>query len=277
MLDRILSIRWLGVPYRPCPDETAFLERVQEQQQDGVEVKVAVLSSRESDRFFGVPLARHNIQPVWLEITNHSDAALFLNRVHLDPNYYPPLEAALINHYAVAKRLAGFGALAWLFFLPLVLLLPLKFLAARRSNRQMDAFFAEHSLPLGAVLPGRQASGFVFTSLDDGTKIVRVRLLTLATAHDFVFTVPIPGIVVDYEHRPFDDLFNSAELVDCDEAALRDHLRKQPRATTNHLGTREGDPANLVVIADFATAALRLWIALGRDRNDHLGHLLENG
>ncbi len=40
-------------------------------------------------------------------------------------NYYPPLEAALVNHFGVVTRLAEFGALAW-FFLPLLLLLPIK-------------------------------------------------------------------------------------------------------------------------------------------------------
>jgi hypothetical protein len=247
------AIRWLGVPYTPRPDERPFLERTQVQQQGAVEVKVAVLSSRESDRFFGVPLARRKIQPVWLELTNRGEAPLFFDRVHLDPNYYPPLEAALVNHYAIVKRLAGFGALALVFFLPIMVLLPLKYLGARRANRRMDEFFRGHALPLGAVAPGHTAAGFVFTSLDDGTKIVRVRLLTREQTCDFVFSVPIPGLDVDYERRPFNELYDDDALVDCDETALRDRLRQQPGTTSNRLGTRRGDPANLVVVADFAT------------------------
>jgi hypothetical protein len=117
----------------------------------------------------------------------------------------------------------------------------------------MDEYFRQHALPIGAIAPGTTASGFVFTLLDDGTKIVRLRLLTQNTTHEFVVSVPIPGLVVDYEKRPFDELYDDESLSDCDEAALREQLGKQPRATGNRLGTREGDPANLVVIADFAT------------------------
>lgn len=173
-----------------------------------MEVKLTALSGREIDRFFGVPLTRRGIQPVWLEISNRGEGPLFFDRVHLDPNYYPPLEGALASHFAIVKRLAGFGALAW-FLLPLLILLPLKFLGARRANRRMDEYFRQHALPIGAIEPGTTASGFVFTLLDDGTKIVRVRLLTRTTTHEFVISVPIPGLVVDYEKRPFDELYDA--------------------------------------------------------------------
>ena len=245
-------LRRLGVPYTPHPDERPFLERLQTRQEGHAEVKFTALSGHESNRFFGVPLARRGIQPVWLEISNRGEGPLFFDRVYLDPNYYPPLEAALVNHFAIVKRLAGFGALAW-FFLPLLVLLPLKFLGARRANRRMDEYFREHAFPIGAIAPGTTARGFVFTLLDDGTKTIRVRLLTRDTKHEFVMAVPIPGLVVDYETRPFDDLYDADSLISCDETTLRAELTKQPRATGNRLGVREGDPANLVVIADFAT------------------------
>ncbi len=245
-------IHRLGIPYTPRPEERPFLERLEVRQEGDVEVKVAALSGRESDRFFGVPLAHRGIQPVWLEISNRGEGPLFFDRVHLDPNYYPPLEAALVNHFAIVKRLAGFGALAW-FFLPLLILLPLKFVGAHRANRRMDEYFRQHALPIGAIQPGTSASGFIFTLLDDGSKIVRIRILAGNTTHEFVVSVPIPGLVVDYEQRPFDKLYDADALVNCDEVALRAELGKQPRATGNRFGTREGDPANLVVIADFAT------------------------
>ncbi len=245
-------LRRLGVPYTPRPQERPFLERLQVARDGDVEVKVAALSGRESDRFFGVPLAHRGIQPVWLEISNHGQGQLFFDRVYLDPNYYPPIEAALVSHFAIFKRLASFGALAW-FFLPLLILLPLKLWGARSANRRMDEYFRQHALPIGAIAAGKTAAGFVFTSLDDGTKIVRLRLLTPEKTHQFVLTVPIPGLVVDYEKRPFDQLYDAQSWMDCDATTLRDQLRQQPRATGNRLGTREGDPANLVVVADFST------------------------
>ena len=252
MAKQIPIIGRLGVPYAPRPSERPFLERLMTAGEDDVEVKVAALNSHESDQFFGVPLAHRGIQPVWLEISNHGQGPLFFDRVHLDPNYYPPIEAALVNHFAIGKRLAGFGLLAWFYF-PLLFLLPIKYWSARRANRRMDDFFREHALPLGAIEPGTTAAGFVFTLIDDGKKIVKLRVLSNVKTHEFVLTVPIPGLVIDYQRRPFDELYDSTSLVDCDDQALRDQLRKQPRATCNRLGSREGDPANLVVIAEFST------------------------
>ena len=250
---QLAFIRWLSVPYTPRPDERPFLERSQVQKDDEVEVTVAVLGGRESERFFGAPLGRRGIQPVWIEIINRAETPLFFDRVRLDPNYYTPLEASLLNHFAIAKRLAGFGLLAWL-FLPLLVFLPLKYFGARRANRRMDDHFRSHSFPLGPIAPGESASGFVFASLDAGTKIVRVRLFGCDPPKELAFSVPVPGLAIDYQRRPIDDLHPPESLADCDETTLRDRLRQQPPATTNHSATRDGDPANLVVIADFETA-----------------------
>src|SRR3954466_7790656 len=115
----------LGVPYSPRPEERAFLQRVVSQRDEILIVDVAVLDDRESEQFFGVPLARRGIQPVWLRITNAGKQPYRLGLASLDPGYYPPLEAAFVNHFAVGKRLVAFGLLAWLFW-PLLILLPFK-------------------------------------------------------------------------------------------------------------------------------------------------------
>ncbi len=243
-------LRRFGIPYTPRPDERPFLERVQVERKDNVEVKVAVLGSRESDRFFGVPLSRRGIQPVWIEVKNERDHPIFFDRVRLDPNYYPPLEAAMVCHFALGKRLAGYGLLAWV-FLPLLVFLPLKLYGARRANRRMDEYFCSHSFPLGLTGPGETVSGFVFASLDDGMKIVNVHFFGPTKTYQFVFSVPVPGIAVDYDRHPFIDIHPPESLIDCDERTLHDRLEKEPRATTNSRATREGDPANLVVVGDF--------------------------
>jgi hypothetical protein len=59
---------WLGVFYATDPEERSFLKRVEVQQKDDLTVRAAVLDNQESARFFGVPLARRGLQPVWLEI-----------------------------------------------------------------------------------------------------------------------------------------------------------------------------------------------------------------
>ena len=244
--------RWLGVPYTPQPDERPFLDRTQVRGDDDLVVRVSVLDDRESHRFFGVPLARRGIQPVWIEISNNGDQPYRLRLASLDPNYYPPLEAAFVNHFAISKRLVGFGLLAWI-FLPLLILLPFKILGARVANRRMNVYFQEHGIGWGLIKPGNKLAGFVFTSLDEGTKQFSVRLLSAAGVKDFAFSIPVPGLKVDHGHKQLDALVSRGEAVECDEAELRKRLEALPRSTTNRRGTVEGDPLNLVAVGDFGT------------------------
>ena len=215
-------------------------------------VRASVLADRESERFFGVPLARRGIQPVWLDIANNGPHPYRPRLASLDPNYFPPLEAAYANHFHFVRRILGFGVLAWL-FLPLVVLLPFKLLAARIANRRMDAYFQEHGLGWGLIRPGTSAAGFVFTTLDEGTKQFTVRLLGPAGAREFAFSIPVPGLKVDHTERSFEAPDHRGEPVECDEPELRKRLEALPRSTTNRKGTVEGDPLNLVVIGDFDT------------------------
>ncbi len=244
--------RWLGVPYAPQPDECTYLDRAEVRKDDTVIVRASVLSNREGERFFGVPLARRGIQPVWLEITNNGTHPYRLRLASLDPNYYPPLEAAYANHFHILRRIVAFGLLAWL-FLPLVVLLPFKLLAARIANRRMDAHFQEHGLGWGLIQPGNTVAGFVFTTLDEGTKRFCVRLFGPAGAKEFGFSLVVPGLQVDHAIRPFATLANLGEAIECDEEELCTRIKALPRSTTNRKGTVEGDPLNLVVVGEFDT------------------------
>src|SRR4051812_13978249 len=119
------SFRLFRVPYRPRPEDRSFLQRAEVQCDDEVSVRAVVLDDRESERYFGVPLARRGMQPVWLQITNMGGQPYRLRLASMDPNYYPPLEAAFVNHFAIGRRLVGYGLLAWM-FLPLLFILPFK-------------------------------------------------------------------------------------------------------------------------------------------------------
>ena len=250
-----LKWRWLGVAYEPRPAETPFLERAEVRQDDEMVVRLAVLDDRESDRFFGVPLARRGIQPVWLHIQNIGRQSFRLRVASLDRNYYPPLEAAYACHFRFLKRILGYGLLIWflMFILPFLFLLVIKLFAARLANRRMNDFFQAHGIGWGLIKPGTELSGFVFTSLDEGTKQVAVRLVAATQVKEFAFSIPIPGLRVDHGGKQFDALVKSADAVECDEADLRRRLAAFPRSTTNHRGTKEGDPLNLCVIGDFDT------------------------
>ncbi len=227
--------RWLVVPYSPCPEARGFLDAAVTQRRDELEVRVAVLGGAASRKFFGVPMARRGIQPVWVHIINRSPRPYRLQFVALDPSYFPPLEAAAVNHYSGGKRLLGFGFLAWL-FLPLLILLPIKLLAVRRANRKMDAFFQKHAFRMRPVPPGGEQRGFVFTNLSEGNKIVRVRLFGPEGLQDFEFSLPVQGLRADYLRREFDCLPAPGDLTEVDIPALRQHLAAAPRATTNGRG-----------------------------------------
>ena len=259
--------RLLTTPYSPDSSCRTYAERSQTQENASAQVTVAVLDAAESQHMFGVHLARRGIQPVHLRIVNRSDKLLRLQLVEVDPNYYTPLEAAAACHFSIVKRLSTFGLIAWL-FLPLLLLVPFKLITAYRANRRMDEFFRSQAFHLRPIPPGGTSEGFVFTSLDAGTKVVHISLHSSGdlldsssgqmqsggvrdAAIDFTFSVPVPGIAIDYLRRDFATLIPSGTLTDCKLPALAERLGKMPAATTNAKTTRNGDPVNLVVIGEF--------------------------
>lgn len=251
-LEKIPVLRSLWITHKPDPAAREFLERAQTQDKDGIEVTLAVLDGRESRLFFGVPMAKRGIQPVWLRIANHSQSAYRLHVVGIDPNYFSPYEAAAANHYSSGKRLLSYGLLAWL-FLPLLVLLPIKLLSAWRANRKMDAYFQEFAFHLRPIFPRRAQEGFVFTPLDAGNKVVTVRLFGADGSKEFVFTVAVSDINPDHVHRDFEDMYPPSACIECDVEELRRRLEAAPRATSNLRQTREGDPVNLIVIGEFET------------------------
>lgn len=272
----ILTHLWrlITTPYEPDEAFAGFLERKLAQENDRAAVTVAVLTAAESKKLFGVDLARRGIQPVFLRIANRSPESLRLQFVTIDPRYFTPLEAAGATHFSIMRRLSAFGAMAWL-FVPLFALVPLKLVTAWLGNGRMDDFFRSRGFRLRPIAPGETAEGFVFTTLDLGTKAVHVRLTSVGgiaeslagaearpaggeAAHtqavsDFRFTVPVPGIAVDYHDQDFARLRPPAAVEDCSIDTLVARLEALPPATSNAAGTRAGDPVNLVVIGDFET------------------------
>ena len=278
MIASVLRRLWhlVVTPYEPAPTETGFMERAQVQEDPRARVTIAVLSAAEGHRLFGVDLARRGIQPVFVRIANTSSEPLRLQLVGIDPRYFTPLEAAAAVHFSILRRLSAFGALVWM-FLPLLLLVPFKLITANRANRRMDDLFRARGFRLGPIPAAATAEGFVFTTLDLGTKAVHVRLVPAGDiraaveragaghdrdilAHaaapepvvDLAFTVPVPGIAADYLGKDFDSLVPATAVEPVALAALVERLEALPATTTNASGSRPGDPVNLVVIGEFA-------------------------
>ncbi len=272
--------RLLFTPYNPDPGAQGFLSRGETKSGNGVEVTVAVPDAKESERLFGVALARRGLQPVHVRVVNRSATSLRLHFRSLDPHYFPPLEAAARCHFSILKRLSAFGVFAW-YFLAFVFLIPLKLLSALRCNRRMDAWFQFLGFHRRPIAAGETSEGFVFTQFDAGTKMVHVRLMAtgqfsradaaaigeqLATRPeeapvdlaydsflDFTFTVTVPGITADYLHQKSRHLIPVDVPEDCDIRTLAERLKDVSTTTTNRHGRGTGDPINLVVIGEFET------------------------
>ena len=268
---RIL-LRVFTIVYAPEPELRTFLTHGQTQESPLARVTVAVLSAHESQQVFGVPMGRRGIQPVFLRIENRHTTPLRLYVLDIDPHYFTPLEAAGINHFSVLKRLSAIGIAAW-YFLPLLALLPPKLISATWANRRMDDCFRQQGFPLRPIPQGETAQGFVYATLDAGSKTVRVCLYATGgvgtedgpaqlseldmvphgPAVDLTFVIPVAGISADYHKRDFADLYPTSALVSCDLTQLALRLREMPAATTNAKGIRQGDPVNLIVIGEFET------------------------
>lgn len=276
MLSTVWSFaeRLLTTPYHPQADDLAFLSRAVTQTQGGVDVTVAIPNVRESEKLFGVPLGHHGLQPVFLRVVNHSAMTLRFQFRTLDPRYSTPLEAAARCHFSILKRLSAFGLLGWLVS-PLLLLIPLKLITAQWANARMDHWFQSRGFHRRPIPPGDTAEGFIFTTMDAGTKIVRIFLMALQSTSsrqvaalesgqplaeqpapadiDLTFALPVPNLRVDYEHQQLAQRTSSAEFEECNVATLLQRLKSVPAVTTNRSGRGYGDPMNLVIIGPFET------------------------
>jgi hypothetical protein len=272
--------RLVITPYEPDASSVAFRDRALVQENAVARVAVAVPDAAEARRLFGVDVARRGIQPVWLRIENRSGQSLRLQMVSIDPRYFTPLEAAAVNHFSIGKRLSAFGAMAWVFF-PLLALVPLKLATAWFANGRMDDEFRRRGFRLAPIAAGEAVEGFVFTTIDLGTKVVHVRLTPVEPLRrslgrvlgsvaagandavtgagatggsvDFAFTVPVAGIAADYLDRDFASLRPSSSVETCTLDDLLARLEAMPATTTDASGDAAGDPANLVVVGDFET------------------------
>jgi hypothetical protein len=207
-------------------NEIRFRDRSQSDYDDEVRVTVAVPTAEENKTLFSASLALKEIQPVWIKVENHSDRTYYLLSVAVDPNYFSPLETA----FAVQGSLD------------------------QSARKEMEKYYRWMNFR-NPILPNTAVSGFIFTNLDEGEKIVQVDLVASQQIKFFTFFVQIPGIRVDYQMVDFDSLYSEEEIVELDEAQLRTALENVPCCTANEEETDFGDPLNLVIIGDFVDVA----------------------
>lgn len=208
--------------YNPLPSsESLFAERAQSKVMNHVRVTTAVPSSEESRQIFGVDLYRYNIQPVWIEIDNQDEEAIWFLPIGIDPMYYTPHEAAFIGHSRSDDR----------------------------ARDQMVRYFFSKGHHI-YVHPGTKKSGYVFTNLDEGTKSFALDLIGEdGQVRAYTFFIPVPGLKIDHRTVDFGGLYPEGAWKDVedDENFIR-YLQTLPCCTVDKKGAEAGDPLNLIVV-----------------------------
>jgi len=218
--------------YRPAAlDVDPLRQRAKSQTFEPLTVKAAVPGPAEAEALFGVPLYDHEIQPVWLEISNQGDQNIRFALVSVDPDYFSPLEVS----YTLRK---GFSKVA---------------------RQAMDERF--HSSAIGRfVKPGETISGFIFTHLSPGTKSFNVDLFGATSAQNFAFFIQVPGFLPDHAEVDFYQLYAEDEISDISTDAFCEHLQVLATVTNDASGNPTGLPVNVVMVGngrDILRALLR--------------------
>ena len=194
-------------------------DRQYSQTEGQIRVTTAVPSAEETRAIFQSNLYRQNIQPVWIQVENLSDSPLMLTPMGLDPGYY------------TARETAG------------------RSLAAGDSMRRNLVFemagISELSLP-----PHSIQSGYIFSSVDMGTKSFNVDVFGDDLSYMMTFFVPVPGLKLDHYEIDASKLHKQDELENVDLQQLVRKLEAMPCCVRDAAGKDKGDPLNLVFIGE---------------------------
>ncbi len=225
-----------------APDE---LRDVRSKAIGEVGVSVSILTDEQARRHFGVDLARHGVQALWMSVRNGSERRLWFIRNMLDPDFYSAEEVALLVQGDVPKD-------------------------ARQQLRQL---FRDESIR-AQLAPRTVTEGFMFLPRVEGGRYVDIRLQGDAYQEDgqkhdaiasagtsaarsprelrFDFALPLPDGDFDYERLDTSRIYGNTPLPDLTANELRSTLEQLPCCAMDADGQREGDPLNFVLVGESA-------------------------
>jgi hypothetical protein len=208
--------------FDPQPfDAASGLGEIYSETRSGVTVSVTLLSDARAEQLYGVDLAASGLQAVWMQIDNRSDRAHWLLVSALDPDYYPPGEAATLFSKGYTEN----------------------------SKAEIGRHFDRLAMPLKTAA-GSSSEGYVITPRHEGGRYVTVKLLSGVGLLEFGFPVKLPDGEFDFESLDVDKIYGGRELPDLTEEVLRQELRGLPCCVTNEDSDRMGDPLNLVLVGE---------------------------
>ncbi|WP_424458369.1 LssY C-terminal domain-containing protein [Ottowia sp.] len=220
-----LNGRPAGASAAPSMDrgqaESSYLDRAgrQAMTRSQVTVSVAALRDEESAASFGLPMAEHGVQPVWIKIENRTMHPYWFMPAFMDRDFYSAREAAYLFH-------SGSGS---------------------SSAEQIERQLTERQVKVH-VAPGQTVSGFVYTNLTRGIKLINVELLGGRHVLRFDFAREQPSGGFDYQTVDAEKLYPLQRRVQVGLNSLGSELLKLPCCTTNAQGSEQGDPLNLVMV-----------------------------
>jgi hypothetical protein len=192
-----------------------------------VQLSAAVLSTEDSQRIFGADINTTGVQPVWIEVENHSSHTLWLLRSGTDPDYYSPLEVA----WSVHTPFAG------------------------KNNAAIDDHLKNLSFE-GSVRPGETRSGYIFVNPGQHTRVLNVDLLGQRSLFPFTLFLPVPGS----QSKNINTLkagYAGIQVVDYQDAgAFRMALEQLSCCAMNNKAA--GEPINMVLVGKMTDIAASL-------------------
>jgi hypothetical protein len=219
----------------PAVDETPIEDRAQTKEDNDIRASAALVGDTEARRIFGIDLSQKDIQALWLEIENNSDRALVLLPTAIDPEYYAPLEVAFAYHKAFSSE----------------------------ANKMLDDHLLEKNFPVRSlILPGSQASGYVFLGRSQEVKAIDVDLVGDDFSQNFTFFARNPnskgGAAII---EKLETMYSAAELYNLEsDTDLRSALEQLPCCVSKETGGPSAEPLNVVIIGaidDWTTAFIR--------------------
>jgi hypothetical protein len=225
-------------PYRYEPLENfEVTQRAVTQTLGEFEVSASVPSNEEAEQILGFPIYKRGIQPVWLKITNNSPNRARFVHVSVDREYFSPLEVAYMHKKYFSKQ-------GWM----------------DMEKRLMETAIPRH------IPPGGTRSGFIYTHGKQGTKSFNVDVFYTgkeeAAYEEFTFFINVPGFVPDHASVDWANLYDETEIRDLSNDELRLELSELACCGTNRQGNGQGQPANIVLVAN-GRAVLRSLLRAG--------------
>ena len=210
--------------FKPLPlQEELYRENIHSQTNDDFTVSTTLLPDEQARRLYGVDLADVGLQAIWLRIENRSDHSYWLLVSAMDPNYFPPDEAAVLFYPGLGKT----------------------------DEVRLTQHFRNLSIPLKTAA-GQTSEGYVLAPRHEGGRFINISLVGEKDAVRFGFAVPLPDGDFDFERLDPASIYGDMDRPNLDLHQFRDKIRSLLCCTMDEAGETHGDPLNLVMIGNVA-------------------------